>query len=106
MGVRAVRIDSVAELVTALCKDYDRRREAIKQRRYSNRVTVELKYLNYNILDAARESAGIDAEIYIREIGSSTGYAKTAIENISETTYKIKKAEVRINIAKRLHLID
>ncbi len=107
MGVRAVITDTLSELVVALCKDYGRRREAVKEKRFSHRVTVEYKYMNYKILDAAREIAGEDAEIYIKEIGESTGYAKSELCDItSERIYKTKKSDVAFNIARRLHFLD
>ncbi len=106
MGVRAVRKDSLTELITALCNDYIRRKEAIRQSRFSHRVTVEYKYINFKILDAAREIAGDAAEVYIREIGNNIGYANTAMEEISETAYKLKKQEIKMNIARKLHLTD
>ena len=106
MGLRAVRVDTLSELICSLCKDYDRRREAIKQNRFSHRVTVEMKYINFKILEGAREIAADDAEKYIREIGYNIGYAKTGVEDISEAAYKQKKAEVKMNIAKKLHLSD
>lgn len=106
MGVRAVRIDTVSELVSAFCRDYDRRKEAIRQERCSRRVLTELKFINYKILEAAREIAGDDAEIYIREIGNKKGFASSEAEWIGESTYKLMKAEVTQNIAKKLHLTD
>ncbi len=106
MGVRAVRQDTVSELVTALCRDYDRRLEGIKQNRFSHRVTVELKFINYKMLEAAREIVGCEAELYIREIGRGIGYAKSLSEEVSEAFYKQKKAEVKVNIAKKLYFID
>ena len=106
MGIRAVRVDTLTELICAMCKDYDRRREAIKQKRFSHRVTVEMKYINFKILEGAREIVGEDAEKYIREIGYNIGYAKTDVEEISEISYKLKKADVKATIAKKLHLTD
>jgi predicted metal-dependent TIM-barrel fold hydrolase len=61
--------------------------------------------LNYRILDAAIAVAGErDAEIFIHEIGSAIGYAKSDLYALSETTYKIRKIEVKRSIAKRLSL--
>ncbi len=107
MGIRTVvRCDTLSELVSALCKDYTRRKEAIRQKRYSHRVSVEYKYINFKILEAAREIVGEDAELYIREIGNNVGYAKSDVNELSETAYKERKKEVKLNIAKRLHFTD
>ena len=106
MGARAVRIDTLSELVVALCKDYERRAFAIKQNRCSRRVSTEMRFINYKILEAARELVGDEAQIYIREIGSRTGYASSALETVSEVAYKRKKAEVTANIARKLYLSD
>jgi len=99
-------ISSVDLVVEALCRDYDRRVAAIKQKRLSRRTEVELKYINFKMLEAAREIVGDLAEIYIIEIGKRRGYAKSKIECESETSYKNKKQEVKRNIAKKLHLCD
>ena len=41
----------------------------------------------------------------IREIGGRVGYVDSALDGMSETTYKIKKKEVKRAIAKRLSLL-
>ena len=101
-----MRIDTLSELVSAFCRDYDRREAMIKQDRCSKRVLTELRFINYKILDAAREIAGEDAEIYIREIGNKKGFASSEAEWIGESKYKTTKAQVTANIAKKLHLAD
>ncbi len=67
---------------------------------------MEYEYVNVRLEDAAREIVGSDFEIYINEIGESIGYASSRIDGISENAYKRKKREVKINIAKKLHLLD
>ncbi len=68
---------------------------------------MEYRYYNFKIFEAAAEIAGdTDAERFIFEIGRRTGYASTALDNMSEVTYKKKKRAVIENIAKRLHLAD
>ena len=94
-------------LTAALCRDYERRREAIENGSFSRRTLVEFRYLNFKILEAAIEIAGEDdAEIYIREIGYSIGYANSEITDKSEVYYKKCKKCIKENIAKKLHLQD
>ena len=104
----ARRIDNTLDaLITALCLDYGRRQRAIEARSAARRTETEFRYLNFKMLDAAAEVVGERfAEIYIYEIGRQIGYAKTAIDCVSEVTYKSYKRMVRDNIAKKLHLTD
>ena len=104
MYVRRV-IDTEAELIRALCADYERRAEALISGRLSHATEMQYKYLNYKIYDAAAETVGEAlAEIYVKEIGFSTGYADTRVEAVSETTYKRDKKRVREAIARKLNL--
>ena len=92
-------------LVVALCADYFRRKRLIERRSATYTVIMECRYLNYRILDAACSVVGSgDAECFIREIGEGVGYAKSLVSEMSETTYKKKKMEVKRAIAKRLSL--
>ena len=106
MGSRAVKKDTLDELVVSLCKDYKRRERSLAYQNLSHRTKVELKYINYKIAEAAKEVVGDDFATYIYEIGEAVGYAKSSLGDIGEINYKIKKAEVKSNIAKRLHLTD
>ena len=98
--------DTLDMLVIAFCKDYFFRKEEIESGASSRRTRMEYEYINGRIADAAREVVGDDYEIYIREIGEARGYAYSDILDISEGTYKQAKKEVKINIAKKLHLLD
>lgn len=93
-------------LVIAFCSDYAARKRLIEAGECTRRTVMEYKYLNGIILEAAEEVVGRYAETYIDEIGKSVGYAYSEVDDISETTYKKIKREVKINIARRLHLID
>ena len=98
--------DSVDKLVGALCADFDRREGVILSRGATLRVQVECRYLNHKIMEAAIEVVGeYLAPVYIKEIGDKTGYAKSAVECISESSYKIAKREIKSTIARRLHLV-
>lgn len=106
MDYRTLKVDTLTDLVSAFCRDYDRRAAAVKQNKGSKRVLTELRFINYKVLEAAREIAGVDAEIYIREIGKKKGFASSDIARLSEVAYKLKKAEIVANIAKHLYLTD
>ena len=99
--------DSVDMIVVGMCQDYERRREILSLGYASRRVELEFKYLNFKINEAVMEI--VDERLalpYIKEIGGRIGYAKSEIDCVSESTYKIQKKEIKINIARKLHLID
>lgn len=93
-------------LIVAFCRDYFSRKKAIEQRACAKRTLMEYEYLNRRISDAALEIAGNEYEIYIKEIGDNIGYASSEVESVSEPAYKKTKKEIKVNIAKKLHLID
>ncbi len=98
---------TVDGIVVALCKDYDRRKKLIEAKGCTVRTAMEYKYMNYMLKIAADEIVGPrESEIYIKEIGECCGYAKSRVLYSSETAYKKAKREVKVNIAKKLHLID
>jgi len=102
-GLLAPTLDS---LVIALCRDYPRQREAIEERTAEKRVDTEYRYYCFKIYDSAVEIVGERlAELFIKEIGNRTGYAKSELYYYSEKHYKETKLRVKENIAKRLHLI-
>ncbi len=99
--------ESVDALVVALCHDYFRRKEALENKSVTKRTDTEFRYYNFKIFDAACEIGGERyAELYVKEIGRRTGYAKTSLHFLSEITYKRYKTLIKENIAKKLHLID
>ena len=108
MRYECVNIPAGVELiVVAMCADYERREKAISEGLVSHRTDMEYRYLNFKIYDAAAEIVGErQARVFINEIGRKSGYANSDTVAISETAYKIRKREVKVNIAKRLHLID
>ena len=97
---------AVDVLVVAFCRSYYARSHAIKTGKYKKRTLMEYEYMNSRISDAAREIAGDDFETYINEIGLCKGYAKSEVEYVSEYEYKRTKKEVKVNIARKMHLID
>lgn len=100
---------SLTLLVKALCADYPRRARIIAKNgsdRRSRRLAMECAYFNRRIFEAVSEITGADlAEIFIREIGEGTGYAKSEVTVLSESVYKEYKREARAAIAKKLHLL-
>ena len=99
--------ESADRLASALCADYFRRESVIKAGDAPLRVRMEYEYLNRRIFTAACElcDGEEDALGYIEEIGAKRGYAKSRF-TVSEKTYKVKKREVKLNILRRLYLLD
>ena len=98
--------DTLDFLVVGFCRDYSKRKEAIATQSCAKRTRMEYEYINRRIEDAAMEIVGTEYEIYINEIGRYVGYAQSAVSDVSESTYKQLKKEVKVNIAKKLHLLD
>ena len=97
---------SLDALIVAICRDYQRREEALKNASVSRRTSMEYTYIDLRVFDGAAEIVGVDdALLYIKEIGEKIGYAFTALD-ISERAYKLTKAAVKRNIARKLHLCD
>lgn len=92
-------------IVIALCADYSRRASAIESREIPFNVTMEYRFLNYRIINAAMEIAGEkDALAFVSEIGNRRGYTSSELY-LSESVYKTRKKEVKENIAKKLSLL-
>lgn len=99
--------DTLDALIVALCLDYERRKNAVELGSVSSRCGMEYKYLNYRIYEGAAEIVSERfAPLYINEIGRKIGYAATEHPAISESQYKRDKFEVKINIARKLHLLS
>ena len=93
-------------LVTAFCADYERRLSAIADKSVSMRVEMEYKYLNHRILEGAAEIVGAElAELFIDEIGRNVGYVNSRHPASCEASYKREKREVKLSIARKLHLL-
>ena len=92
-------------VIIALCADYVRRAKAIEEGKIPFNVTMEYRFLNYRILNAAMEASGErDALKFVNEIGNRRGYVDSETY-LSESVYKNRKREVKENIAKKLSLI-
>ncbi len=98
--------EGVERVVSALCADYPRREGIILRKNAPYNVIMECRFLNYRILDAAMEIAGTrDAISFINDIADGRGYATSDLWALSEKSYKLRKGEVKNNIARRLSLI-
>lgn len=101
--VRNGYTDSLDGLIVALCRDYERRAcgSSVK------RVEMEYKYINTRLFEAVSEVVGLgNARTLIDEIGSHVGYANSRLDELSETSYKKLKQEVKLAIARKLYLLD
>ena len=93
-------------VIVSLCADYFRRADVIGKRTAPYNVIMEYRFLNYRMMNAAVEIAGPrDASAFIRDIGKNIGYTESDLYLLSERAYKIRKREVKYNIARRLSLI-
>ena len=97
---------TLEEIIKAYCADFERRARVITEKNAPYNVIMEYRFLNYRIFCAASEAGGYrNALGFIRDIGSGTGYAKSQLSAMSESVYKIRKREVKLNIARRLSLL-
>ena len=93
-------------LIIAFCRGFDARERAIDEKSCSRRTVMEYEYINRRLVDASREIVGDDYLIYIYEIGEKIGYAHSRVSDICETDYKMKKKQVKMNMARKMHLLD
>ncbi len=99
--------DSLDALVVSLCRDYERREAALRDGRCTGRTAIEYRYINHKICEGALEIVGERyGRTFIDEIGSKTGFASSATDSFSESSYKLTKLDIKVNIARKLHLID
>ena len=104
---KSLELRDIEAVCESLCKDYFRRRRVVVGRLAERRIVMEYAYINSRIFDAASEIVGVvDAEKYIDEIGRRIGYAKSEIDSVSETTYKINKERIKVNILRKIYYID
>lgn len=98
--------DSVADIVKAICADYDRREKDIAKGSIKCETKKLYKYLN-GIIDMALE----EIEIGIRrsildDISGKRGYDRSAINySLSKNAYYRRKRKLIYDIAKSLKLL-
>ena len=97
---------SEGALCEALCADFDRREALMRDASVPLRVRAECRYINLRVFAAVRELCADDGEarMFLREIGARCGYANSACA-YGESVYKRKKAEIRVNVLRLLHLL-
>ncbi len=102
----SVMSKTLDEIIKAYCADFLRRAQVIADKSAPFNVIMEYKFLNYRIFSAASEYCGTgDALEFIKDIGEGRGYAKSELSVMSESVYKTKKREIKLNIARRLSLL-
>ena len=109
MTMRLGESKTLDGICVALCADFRRRARAIAERSLSRRTIFEYRYLNDRIFFATLSlvGEGESAYRYIEEIGNKVGYANSYFaDEISEVTYKKRKAEIKRRILVALHLAD
>lgn len=101
-----LRLDTASLMAETLCADFDRRQGVMSDGRFSLRTRAECRYLNALLYDAVRSLCRDEREarLFMRDIGERRGYAFSESE-LSESSYKEKKAEIRRQILVRLHLV-
>ncbi len=98
---------SVDHAVRAMCEDYERRASEIKRDKLSRLVIGHYMMLNAKI-DGAIASvceAGICEEMR-RDIGNGTGHRFTQLYYLTPKTYKARKKESKLAIARALGLME
>ena len=108
MSMRLGESKTLDNLCVALCADFRRRARAIAERSASRRTVFEYRYLNDRIFFTLSLVGERDSAMrYIEEIGNKIGYANSYfMDEISEVTYKKRKAEIKRRILVALHLQD
>lgn len=96
----------VDRMVVAICGDYDRRERILRRSAAAPEVLAYLAELNRTIDRAVAEvcEAGICRQIRL-DIGERRGARRTPLYCLGETTYKRRKHDAKIAIAKALHLM-
>ena len=96
----------VDRLVVAICGDYERRGRLLRRTTLSPEVRDALAAMNAAIDAAIAEvcEAGIRLQIR-RDIGERRGARRTPLYCLGEATYKRRKHDAKLAIAKALHLM-
>lgn len=97
---------AVDRVVRAHCEDYDRRRRAIAEGRLSPETLGHYMVLNAKI-DRAIASCCEESfcEEMREDIAAAHGHRNSRLYFISPGTFKARKRETKIAIAKALHLL-
>ena len=96
----------VDRLVVAICGDYERRERILRRKSTEPETAAALAALNAAV-DAAIAGVcepGICLQIR-RDIGERRGARRTPLYCLGEATYKRRKHEAKLSIARALHLM-
>ena len=95
------------DIVELLSRDYEWRKCVIKEKRMTPRVRTEYAYINAKLYSASQDIVGPQyADIFIHEIGNKIGFAKSRVDCMSEGTYKLYKTRIKLNMLRKLYLLD
>ena len=96
----------IYQIVCALCCDYDRRAEALKEKEGDMNTLLTYRYLNETIDRSIAEVCEETIREEMRsDIGNHIGMSRTKLYYISISTYKKRKRMSIEAIARNLHLI-
>ena len=107
MRNKEINLDTpLYRVVCALCLDYDRRAEALKEKEGDMHTLLTYRYLNETIdRSIAEVCEEAICEEMRRDIGNYIGVSRTKLYYISNKTYKTRKRMSIEAIARNLHLI-
>ena len=96
----------VERAVRGMCEDYARRKAEIEEGKLPPETIGHYMIINAKIDNAIASCCEESFCEMIREdIGSQTGYQNSRIFYLSYSSYKMRKKECKLAIAKALHLI-
>ena len=96
----------VDRLVVAVCGDYERRVRMLRRTTLPPEVRDALAGLNATIDAAIAEVCEVGIRLQIRrDIGERRGARRTPLYCLGEATYKRRKHEAKLSIARALHLM-
>lgn len=96
----------VGRVVIALCGDYDRRERILRHGEAAPEVLSTYEALNRGIDRAIAEVCEESIRTQLRrDIGERRGARRSPIFTISEGTYKRRKRDTALRIAKELNLV-
>ena len=96
----------VDRLIVAICGDYDRRTRILRRSTAEEAMRAAFATLNHTIDDAIATvcEPGICRQIRL-DIGARRGARRTPLYCLGEATYKRRKHEAKLAIARALHLL-
>ncbi len=105
-GMRTSLPPEVGRVVIALCGDYDRRERVLRRKEAPPEVLSTYESLNRGIDRALAEVCEESIRTQLRQdIAERRGARRTPILSISEGTYKRRKRESALRIARELNLL-